>query len=134
MPNYTDGKIYKITGTNLNGDLITYFGSTTNHYLCGRLAQHKYDSRIGKNNSSKQVVECEDCQITLLELFPCSSKDELVARERFYVENNTCVNKYTPGRSQSENKRNWDLKNRDHIHEYQKQWRLKKKLLKNNII
>ena len=129
MPNYAEGKIYKITGTNSEGNSITYYGSTTKKYLCSRLAQHKYDSRIGKNNSSKQVVDCNDCQITLLETFSCNSKDELISRERVYVENNFCVNKYMPGRSHAESQKNWSINNPN----YQKNWR-KNKLLLNNII
>ena len=133
MPNYSNGKIYKITGTNSEGSSITYYGSTTKNYLCARMAQHKYDAKY-KNNSSKQVVDCEDCEITLIEQYPCNSKDALIARERFYVQNNNCVNKNVPGRSQKEYHNVWNLKNREHINEYQRQWRLKNKLRLNNII
>ena len=133
MPNYANSKIYKLTGTYSEGNLLTYYGSTTKHYLTSRLSQHKYSSRIGKCMSSKQIVDCEDCQITLIELFPCSCKDELVARERFYVESNTCVNKNIPGRGQPEYKKNWRIANRQHINDYNKNWR-QNKLLKNNII
>lgn len=122
MPNYANSKIYKLTGTNSEGNLLTYYGSTTNHYLTSRLSQHKYDSRIGKYISSTQVVNCEDCQITLIELYPCSCKDELVARERFYIESNTCVNKNIAGRSIKESHKNWRLKNCQHINEYRKNW------------
>ena len=130
MPNYSNGKIYKITGTNSEGNSITYYGSTTKKYLCTRLAQHKYISKIGQTNSSKQVVDCEDCQITLIEYFSCESKDELIARERFYIESNECVNKNIPGRSNKE----WKLKNRIRLNEYQRNWKHKNKLLVNNNI
>jgi hypothetical protein len=37
-----------------------------------------------------------------VELFPCASKDELLRRERFYVENNECVNKKIPKQTYQE--------------------------------
>jgi len=128
MPNYANSKIYKLTGTNLDGNSITYYGSTTKHYLTSRLSQHKYEAKIGNNKSSQQVVECKDCQITLIELFPCGSKDELTARERVYVENNPCINKNMPGRSQNESKKNWRINNPEYHKEYQRNWRKKNKV------
>jgi hypothetical protein len=37
-----------------------------------------------------------------LELCPCTSKDELTARERHYVQTINCVNRNIPGRTQQE--------------------------------
>lgn len=141
MPNYANSKVYKLTGTNSEGNSITYFGSTTKKYLCQRLAEHRCDAKR-KINSSKKVIDCEDCQITLLELFPCSSKDELIARERFYIESNDCVNDRIPGRTKkqwvlenkehvNEYRRNWGNKNRECVNEYQRNWREKIKHLNN---
>lgn len=42
--------------------------------------------------------------ITLKEKFPCNDNDELHARERFYIDNNDCVNKNIPGRTAEEYK------------------------------
>lgn len=46
----------------------------------------------------------ENCEIVLLESVNCNSKEELLARERWFIENNKCVNKYIPFRTPEENK------------------------------
>ena len=102
MPDYSKGKVYKIT----NGDL-TYIGSTTTG-LAQRLAQHKYDKNgydAGKNNknlTSFQLLQDANAVITLLEDFPCERREQLTARERFYIESSNCVNKYIPSRTITE--------------------------------
>jgi hypothetical protein len=102
MVNYQSGKIYKITGGNL-----TYIGSTTVP-LSQRLAQHKYDYKDyneGKRKNgvtSFKVLDYPDCAISLIEKSPCKDKEELHARERFWIENTDCVNKFIPNRSKAE--------------------------------
>ena len=102
MVNYQAGKIYKITG----GDL-TYIGSTTVP-LSQRLAQHKYDYKDyneGKRKyglTSFKILDYPDCAISLIEKCPCEDKEELHARERFWIENTDCVNKFIPNRSKAE--------------------------------
>ena len=93
MVNYQQGKIYKIVA---NGQ--TYIGSTCEPNLSRRLAQHKnhYKSWMrGKQNyvTSYRVLYEDNPEIFLIESYPCNSKDELVARERFYIESIECVNK-----------------------------------------
>lgn len=102
MPDYSRGKIYKIT----SGDL-TYIGSTTEPTLARRLADHKSSYKKHKEGkrggcSSFSLIETGQYEITLVELYPCGSKDELTARERFYIETNECVNKIIPGRTSKE--------------------------------
>jgi hypothetical protein len=103
MPDYQKGKIYKIT----SGDLI-YIGSTCEPTLAKRLANHVKNFKVfqtgkgGSNVSSYQLIETGTYEITLVELFPCGSKDELTARERFHIENTACVNKRIPGRTKKE--------------------------------
>lgn len=115
MPiNYQLGKIYKIT----SGDL-TYIGSTCEPTLAKRLANHVRDYKrwkVGKIRfvTSYTLIEIGQYEITLLELCPCNSKDELSARERFYIENTVCVNKYIPGRTQQE----WKDVNPDYMKDY----------------
>jgi ribosome-interacting GTPase 1 len=41
----------------------------------------------------------ENCQIVLIETFPCSSRDELNARESYYIRSLNCVNKVILGRT-----------------------------------
>jgi hypothetical protein len=102
MPNYQQGKIYKIT----SGDL-TYIGSTTCSTVARRLVEHVskfkgWKNGKGLNTTSFQLIETGNYEITLIELFPCNSKDELHARERFHIEANVCVNRIHPTRTKKE--------------------------------
>ena len=92
MPNYQQGKVYKI----VSGDLV-YIGSTTAPTLAKRLSQHILDFKKWKNGKSGMVsvyplFETKDYHIVLLESCPCNTKDELTARERFWIEQGECVN------------------------------------------
>jgi hypothetical protein len=112
---YENGKIYKITGGNM-----TYYGSTT-QILSKRLYQHKHKSNMCY---SKKILELGNYDICLVELFPCKSKEELHMRERFYIENNECVNKNIPNRTQEEIKEyqtHYRIDNADKIKEKDKQ-------------
>lgn len=149
MPDYQKGKIYKIT----SGEL-TYIGSTCEPSLARRLSNHLSSYKCWKEGkrtgcSSFQLIESGQYEITLIELYPCGSKDELTARERFHIESNKCVNKYIPGRTMkewrndnidkekaylvehkekiAERKKVWSLTNRDKINNRQREWRAKKK-------
>lgn len=108
MKDYSTAKIYKIVG----GDKI-YYGATLQP-LYKRFNAHKghkkrYDS--GESNkycSSYEVLSEPDCNIYLVESLPtCSNRDELNARERYYVENNKCTNRNIPARTVKE----WETKN-----------------------
>ena len=144
MVNYQNGKIYKITGTNNEGIELIYIGSTTQK-LCGRLAGHVRDFKTGGNKSSSQVLICNDYEITLIELYPCNSKEELLMRERYYYDMVDCVNKNKPIALEGElneylkqyykqynieNKdriKEYNIENKDKKREYNKQYYLKKK-------
>jgi hypothetical protein len=102
MPNYQNGKIYKIT----SGDL-TYIGSTCEPTLARRLTKHISGYKSWENGKGNKVlsftlIETGQYEITLIELFPCGSKDELTARERSHIETTVCVNKYIPTRTKKE--------------------------------
>jgi len=102
MPDYARGKIYKIT----SGDL-TYIGSTCEPTLAKRLANHVAGYKRWKDGSfnkltSFQLIETGNYEITLIELCPCGSKDELTAHERYWIETIPCVNKVIPGRTKTE--------------------------------
>ena len=104
MVNYQQGKIYKIE----NSIGLIYIGSTTKKYLCERLAQHKASFKRykeGKYNyitSFKLFENNEQPNITLIELCPCNSKDELHKMERENIEKYECVNKIIQSRSTKE--------------------------------
>ena len=113
MVNYENGKIYK-----LEADGLIYIGSTTKKYLCQRLEAHysdfkRYQKDIKKIKkkflSSFELFQNEKPVITLIELVPCKSKDELLMRERFHIENTNCVNKIKRVILTSEEKREYKL-------------------------
>lgn len=59
------------------------------------------------------------CMITLIENFPCSSRDELHQREGYFIRNNSCVNKYIPRRTDKE----YYEDNKEKINEKNKKYR-----------
>jgi len=96
MVNYQLGKIYRIVNDELN---LTYYGSTCST-LSRRLTEHKQRAH---KCSSKILFSTETkAEIILVEKFPCNDKIELHQRERFYIENNECVNKVIPCRTKKE--------------------------------
>jgi hypothetical protein len=103
MPDYSKAKIYRIVSNVCD---LVYYGSSC-ETLSKRLAQHRrsYNSYLkGKGNytASFEIIEKGNYEIILVENCPCNSKEELKSRERFYIENNNCVNKYIPGRTLEE--------------------------------
>ena len=58
--------------------------------------------------------------ITLIETVNCNSKDELLTRERYYIESIACVNKHIPLRTKKE----YTLATKDKKREYDKEYRL----------
>ena len=115
MPNYTQGKIYKLTA----GDL-TYYGSTVKT-LNDRFSHHKNEAKNNKSKSSQKLFETgKEVKIELIEDYPCKSKKELINREGYYIRNFDCVNKEIPGRTKQEYKKQYYKDNKD---ERIKQWR-----------
>lgn len=114
MPNYENGKIYKIIN-DVNG--MTYYGSTTQP-LSKRMVNHRADYKRRHNKTYELWGNIEDCKIYLIELCPCDLKIELERRERYYIENNECINKRLPSRSKKEwvdeNKEQISLKAKEH--------------------
>ena len=123
MPNYQLGKIYKLTNGNYH-----YYGSTTQQ-LHRRLTLHKqlrYSSKVLYEGENEVVIE-------LVENYPCDTKKELFEKERWYIENNECVNNNIPGRTKKEYRetykerdkikhKEWSLKNKDKQKENNKKW------------
>jgi len=133
MPNYQNGKIYKIV-CNITNEC--YIGSTTQPTLAKRLSGHvgKYKhwkiTGKGGNVTSYDIIERGNYQILLIESFPCSSKDELTAREgeiiREFKSNCKCNNFYIPGRSYAQyRKDNCDIikeKKKQHYNEHKESY------------
>lgn len=102
MERYGKARIYKLVGGGK-----TYYGSTC-ETLSRRLSGHKADYKRflnGKrhyNLTAFELLEEPDLDIVLVEEYPCENKDQLRARERYWIENNECVNKFIPTRTMKE--------------------------------
>jgi len=106
---YSLGKVYELV-CNISG--LRYIGSTCEELLSQRLANHKgCFKRFNNNykNEKKQnystsflVLEKNNYYINLLELVNASCKDELLSRERHYINTFDCVNKCIPLRTVKE--------------------------------
>lgn len=123
MVNYQNAKVYKIVD-NTNGNI--YVGSTCESTLARRLAGHVKNYNLylkGKCNyvTSYEIIKNNDYEIVLLENCPCESKDQLKARERYYIESLDCVNKVIIGRTQKEYQRDNQEKIKKHKKEYYQQ-------------
>ena len=110
MVNYNNGKVYKIepiTGVD-TGDV--YIGSTAKQYLSQRMTSHRYGYKYWKEGKQLKITSydlfdkygVENCQIVLLETVMANSKEELLAREAFYIKSMLCVNKVMLGRTRKE--------------------------------
>ncbi len=104
MVNYQLGKVYKIVD-NTNGNI--YIGSTCEPYLSRRLNGHvlnyrKYLNEKYPNVTSFEIIKNGNYDIVLIEEYKCDNKMQLHARERYYIENNECLNKVHPLRTGKE--------------------------------
>jgi hypothetical protein len=107
-----DIMIYKIY--RLFGNEMSYYGSTCQP-ICERKSNHKQD----KNNKcmSKLIVQsCDDWDIEIVEICPTgTTKEQSLWRERWWIDNNECVNENLPIRTKDEHlecKRLWAEKKR----------------------
>ena len=118
MPDYSKGKIYRIK-CNITNDV--YYGSTTRS-LSRRKERHKQ-----KSYSSREIIERGNYTFELIEEFPCKTKLELETRERWYIENNVCVNEKLPTRTYEEKieyEREYKKKNKDRLRTQQNEPKL----------
>ena len=108
MPtDYQKTKIYKIESH--LGDKI-YAGSTAKEYLSQRFQLHKVQYKRWKNGVGVKYTSfelfdeygLENCNIVLIEAYPCNSKDEKNAKEGHYIKTLECVNKIVVGRTVKE--------------------------------
>jgi len=95
MPNYENGKIYKLTCDKT--DKI-YIGSTVCK-LNYRLVSHK-----SLDCKSKELFELGEVKIELIENYPCNTKKELETKERYYIQKykDIVVNERIPTRTMKE--------------------------------
>ena len=131
MPDYAKSKIYKIV-CNITG--LVYIGSTS-QTLNQRLQEHKRQYKYYMNEyylyvSSFKIIENQNYDIILIEDFPCERKEQLHARERYWIENIECVNMRIPTRTDKEyredNKeiiKQYNQENKEKIKERNKNYR-----------
>ncbi|CAJ0990534.1 GIY-YIG [Cafeteriavirus-dependent mavirus] len=130
-------RIYKLHSTDHDD---VYYGSTK-HPLNQRLSQHKYNfkrwtikgggcptSRIIFENS----LSPENVKVDLIEE---ATESNFLERERFYIQNNSCVNKNIPSRTVKEYCKQYYQDNREQLLEKIKEYNQtnKEKLRKKNI-
>ncbi len=130
---YKNARIYKIVD---NTNQQIYIGSTYES-LSRRLGHHRSAYKIHLNDSSKvkyvtsfEILKNNDFAIYLIEEYPCENKEQLLRRERHYIETIQCINKMIPIRSneekkqytKSKNKEYYDI-NKEQIHDRQKEYR-----------
>tara|TARA_R110000868_G_C10837187_1_gene759784 strand:+ start:783 stop:1226 length:444 start_codon:yes stop_codon:yes gene_type:complete len=118
------GFIYKISSPSI--DKI-YIGSTQGK-LNVRLNRHKITN---DGCSSEEIVKYDDAIIELIEEIQFTEKEELLWRERYYIElyKTVCVNRIIPIKTDEEKKQEKKIrtannyqKNKEKIKEYKKKW------------
>ena len=99
---YQNGKIYEIIDIGYN---MCYVGSTIQP-LSKRFGHHKetYKTYPCASACIFETFGEENCKITLVEKYPCENREQLRAREGYYIETMNCVNKFVAGG----NKSDWD--------------------------
>lgn len=123
---YENGKIYKIFS---HAGPKIYIGSTSD-LLCRRMTKHRgYYKEKDKPRKNGRMVYIssfelfdeygvENCEIMLIENYPCKTKAELHKKEGEHIKNNECVNKTIPGRKIKE----WREDKKEHIKNYSKKY------------
>lgn len=136
MPNYQQSKIYKIISPHT--DKI-YIGSTTNPYLSNRKSVHKAHYDMWKDDNTKQycssfeLYDLGDIEFILLELYKCDSKDELRARERYWIEQNinNVVNlikrPVASKEEQNQRKKEYNIENKEYLAMKKKEYEIANK-------
>lgn len=124
---YSKGLIYKIVCKNLEVKDL-YVGSTTD--LCRRKSEHKKNCIHNYSEHYNLFVyqfirehgEWQNWDVILVELFPCQTKAQLLARERHHIERlGATLNQYIPTRTPEE----YREENSEAIAERTKQYRIK---------
>jgi hypothetical protein len=113
MPDYSKSVIY-IIKPNVNNydENDVYYGSTTNFIKRCKQHESSYISFKNDNNYSKyisyfyiyDIYGIDNCITEIIENYSCETKDELLIREKYYINNYLCVNKYLPITTKDEKK------------------------------
>ena len=135
MPDYNNGKIYKIID-NTNDNI--YIGSTCEK-LIRRLQKHKYSYKCYFNPNVKQgymrsfdIIKNGDFKIVLIEEYPCENKEKLLSREQYWIDYLNCINHNNPIHNKKEYFKKYSEENRDRLNELSREWTQKNKQKKQN--
>ena len=117
MPNYSNGKVYKIISSQT--DLI-YIGSTA-QTLAQRMTTHRYEYKKFLNDnkiyvSFFEILKYDDAKIILIEKYECTDKEELHKYEQNHIDTKSnCCNKYKAytGLNIQEYRKQYNNNNRD---------------------
>ena len=121
MTNYKNGRIYKILNTI---DDNVYVGSTT-EALCKRMWKHKWDVKNNRFITRPLYVKAKEYgfdnfYIELIENYPCECKEEMIAREGYWIRQIGTLNAIVAGRTPKEyyedNKETKQTKSHDYYH------------------
>ena len=107
---------------------LVYYGSTTQKHVCSRITGHRTNYNQWKKGNyhfvtSFRIIETGDWDYMTLEKIIFDDPFELKNRERFYIENNDCVNHNIPNQTKVEYDKQYYIENKDEITEYQAQYR-----------
>jgi hypothetical protein len=131
MPvDYQLSKIYKIEPLNADHESDVYIGSTYEPSLAHRMAGHRRNYKSWKKGNGGHVrsfdlfnkYDIDNCQILLVESYPCLNKDELRQREGYYISNIPCVNKYVAGRTKKDYIKQYRNNHKEHLKETKKKY------------
>ncbi len=132
MVNYNNGKIYKIEPIGVGEEGNVYIGSTSKPRLCDRMSSHRSAYNKWKQDGKSFYTAfdifdrygVDNCHIVLVESVACNTKDELLAREGFYIKSMPCVNKTILTRTRKEYVADYSPeKKQKWLIEYPKQYR-----------
>ena len=129
------GVIYKIVCNDTNE---TYYGSTTNYIK--RKRNHISSSKISSNNcKSYDIINRGNFTFIIVETLICETKSDLLKRERYYIENNECVNIVIPIKTYQEHleyRSNYKKEHRERLSkmELERYYKNKDEILKQKCI
>ena len=103
MINYQDGRIYRLvcdaTGKQYIGSTIQ---SLHKRVWAHRGSYNKWKTTGKDYCTAYELFESGEVEIFLVEDYPCERKEQLQARERYWIETLECVNKVIPTRTRQE--------------------------------
>ena len=124
------GYIYKIFCK--TDDELVYYGSTTQKRVCNRISGHHADYRrwkLGKPHfvTSFLIIDTGDWDYMTVEKVMHDEKFELRNRERYWIQNNECINNNIPNNTPKESWKKWSDQNKEKIAEKRKDYKKQNK-------